>query len=775
MQARSLRVFLRTPWPFVMGYSSISISALAKDRFLFSEIQKQVLLVKTAVKEKVSMKKRRGQTKQQKTYIPGATTFDIPATRRNQVVACVFIFCVVMGVYWNTLGNEFVVDDKKIIVENAIIHDIKNTSRIFSSSYWPNLKGGLYRPLPILTYALNYGLSGLNPKSYHVVNVIIHGLNCILLYFLCLLILKNHIPSLFVTMLFSVHPINTEAVAGVVGRADLLAFFFSVGAILMYVNREKSKGRKNLLYFLSLFSFCLALLSKENAITLVGVLVAYDFVFAYDTDLKKFTSNLFNGSRHFRCYLGFIVVVFFYLFIRFKSTGSIFIGHIPFIENPLVQASLYYRTLTAFKIFGKYLTLIFYPVNLSIDYSYNQIPVSVSPFEPQTLLGITLFFAAGIFGFYKKSKQIVFAILFFLMTYSIVSNSFVLIGTIMNERLMYLSSAGFFIFIVLFSKEVVATLRLKVDRTFSLASVLIIMLFVLSFLSYKSVKRNYEWKNDRTLYESALRTSAHSAKVYAGLGEVYGKTGDVWNAVFYYKKALGIYTHYRDVHRNIANAYYERAMFQEAASHYEKYLKYDKRDPAIYNALVATYAKLKDKNKAKFYFERAIKINPNYAEPYFNFGFLYYNTGYADKAIPYWEKAIQISPSLAEPYKAMGIVYMDRKQYDKAIFYFNERVRRQPDDAGTYWNLGLIYAYTRKYDNAARYFKKSAEVYEKLRQTNDASNAYNNAGKAYFTLKNYNEAVKYFRKSLDINPKNQSASKNLNIAITKTGFSGGVK
>jgi 4-amino-4-deoxy-L-arabinose transferase-like glycosyltransferase len=139
-------------------------------------------------------------------------------------------------------------------------------------------KGDLYRPIVILSYALNYKLGGLRPFGYHLANIFLHALNSVLVYLLAHLIFERKRPALFSALLFAIHPVHTEAVTGVVGRAELLAFLFSLSSLLMYITSKERKG-----YVLSLAFFLLALFSKENALILPFVLMLYDLTFRRDT------------------------------------------------------------------------------------------------------------------------------------------------------------------------------------------------------------------------------------------------------------------------------------------------------------------------------------------------------------------------------------------------------------------------------------------------------------------------------------------------------------
>ena len=241
------------------------------------------------------------------------------ATRWLPVALLVFV-CIV--VYLNSLSNGFVFDDYAVIIENKYLKlPGINFASFFNHSYF-NIAGGeaSYRPLATLSYYLIYAIAGLNPFFYHLLSVILHIINVVLVYLLFNLILKHRFTALIAGLLFACHPALTEAVDCISYNEDLLAAVFFLLAFLFYLKSSTHNLRSSSInYGLSLFFFLLGLLSKEMAITLPAIILLYDVSLKNGVDKKSFSLQLILKNIKVRglFYGGYLAVSLLYLSIRF--------------------------------------------------------------------------------------------------------------------------------------------------------------------------------------------------------------------------------------------------------------------------------------------------------------------------------------------------------------------------------------------------------------------------------------------------------------------------
>jgi hypothetical protein len=277
-----------------------------------------------------------------------------------------------LAVYANSVPGEFVFDDTVVVQGNEALQglDPGHLREIFGGHYWKTVenRGGLYRPVVMLSYALNHALTGDGPKGYHAVNVLLHAANGVLVASVMLALFARPMLSLLTGLLFVLHPIRTEAVASVVGRAESLSGLFMLAAWLAYIRFRTSGGGARL--GVSAVCFGLAALTKESAFSFPALLLLTDFVSGRGSLRERFTPGPFLARYWPYAAAGLAVLA-----LRYLVLGGLTPLYINPASNPLVNADTWQRFLTATHVFAKYIGLLVLPWNLSADYSYNQIPL----------------------------------------------------------------------------------------------------------------------------------------------------------------------------------------------------------------------------------------------------------------------------------------------------------------------------------------------------------------------------------------------------------------
>ena len=314
-------------------------------------------------------------------------------TKNNIFIITLIIILTALS-YINTLHNSFVYDDNTYVVENRQIRSISNIPKAFISSYPPDAKEqGLYRPLVTISYIFDYAVWGLNPKGFHLTNLILHILTSIIIYLLALEILKKSWPSLIAALIFALHPVHTEAVTWIVGRAEVMAGLFYFIAFLLYIKAGESISLETgcLLAQISLI-FCA--FSKEMAITLPILLFVYDYYFVLknpspqpspqrgegvEKGISQGGERMKGGAEKgkggiikwlIERYLPFIIITIIYITVRYAVLGAF--GpqkNLSFAPD----TGLYERFLTIIVVIGYYIRLLFLPLNLTVDYVFPKI------------------------------------------------------------------------------------------------------------------------------------------------------------------------------------------------------------------------------------------------------------------------------------------------------------------------------------------------------------------------------------------------------------------
>jgi len=582
----------------------------------------------------------------------------MPIKQRGKTYPLIAVGLAAFLVFANSLGNGLVYDDHFLIERNRLLREA-DVWGILTTHYWGGYEGeaninGQYRPLTVLSFMLD-GLGGIWPFRFHLTNVILHVVNSLLAYFLCLSLgLKR--GAILAGLLFAVHPIHAEVVAGITfGRADLLAGLFSLSALFLYICWHNRNAEKY--YGLALAGFFLALLSKESALTVLGLVIAVDLTFALSR--PKGIRNLLwqRGAR----WVGFIGTFILYLTMRKVATNLGFSAeNILVLNNPLIDQPLDYRLLTAVGLLWKYFVLILLPIKLSVDYSYNAIPVTTSILAPEAIAGIILGIASLLLwvgAFRWRWPCVFFALSLFFVPYSAVSQTLVLINAIFQERFLYIPVLGLFTLCGLGFEHLE-----KHRKTVAIA----LAALILVAYSTRTIIRNTEWRDDLTLYQSAVTAYPKSAKMQHALGDALSERGRMSEAETAYRNALSVQKSAL-TYNNLGNLYAATARFKNATAAYQKAVEIepDYIEAYMNKGLAAMQAgQITDAHSA---FERAAILDPTNAEIFYNLGVVREKLGHPAHATTAYARAIALRPNWAEAYFNLGKAHRDNGEKTAAI------------------------------------------------------------------------------------------------------------
>jgi len=425
------------------------------------------------------------------------------------------IMLLSFGLYHACIPYGYVLDDLMVISGNEYtkkgfsgIWDILTTESF--EGYFGERKelvqGNRYRPLSIITFAIENGILGeLNPKVSHIINIILYGFTSIMIMMVLNMLFRNFkhkywfmsIPFL-ASLIFLVHPIHSEAVANIKGRDEILSMLFSMGALyasLRYMDRNSWAWLMT-----ALGSYFLGLLSKENAITFVAVIPLTIYFFS-ETNSKLLKKII----------LGLVITTFIYLMLRFNTAGvpKFGVASKDVMNNPFLGMTGGEKFGSIMYTLGKYIILMIFPHPLSHDYYPYAIPkVSIiNLFSFASLLVYASLAYVGFKGMWKKNIYS-YSILFYLATLTIVSNIVINLGTFMNERFIFMASAGYCIALAYFLSEHLPNL---VKRHATMISIVIASILVIGY-GLKTYVRVPVWKDALSLNQAAVAVSSNSAR-----------------------------------------------------------------------------------------------------------------------------------------------------------------------------------------------------------------------------------------------------------------------
>lgn len=639
-------------------------------------------------------------------------TNKLPVTNMFYNSKIIFWGLFVLGflLYANTIPHDYTQDDAIVIYDNeftqkgiAGIPDIltHDTFRGFFKEEGKEklVAGGRYRPFTLLMFAVEHQIAGSKPWLGHLINALLYGLTGGLIFLLIQLMLISYGKKEYATfiaistaVLFISHPIHTEAVANIKGRDEIIAFLGSIAALYLTLSAYKETKRRLLPPALLLFFF--ALLSKENAITFVAIVPLVFFVFS-----EAKPKQILNYS------LPFLAIALLFLFIRGAVIGWDF-GDTPreLMNNPYlklvngnyVDFSTSERLATVFFSLGIYLKLLLLPHPLTHDYYPKHIDL-MSWSDPLVILSLLLYIGIGLWSILAivKKNHLAFAVLYFLITLSIVSNLVFPIGTHLSERFLFMPSLGFcmalsIIIYRIFSKRKTNTPQ----QTFFNAPFLIIATISLLF-SAKTVDRNSAWKNNFTLFTTDVNTSKRSAKLRNAVG------GELITQAI-----------------KPENKLQKEKMIKDAIIHLNEAIQLHPTYKNAWLLLGNAHNYLEEYEKAISYYKDALDLDPNYEEAKNNLGITYRQAGryYGEqkgdmqRSLQYLLQAYNARPNEYETLRLLGVAYGITGDQLKAIEFFTQAANLEPGNADAWWNLASAYYYNQQPDKAEEYQQKAIQI-----------------------------------------------------------------
>lgn len=464
-----------------------------------------------------------------------------------------WILFLAIAVHLPSLRDGFVFDDHKIVEQNRAVL-AETPGLLWTLPYWHDQReAGLYRPWTILSYWLDARLFGLKPAGFHATNVLLHAAVTLLGW----LLLRRLFPARaalagWVAALFAVHPIHSEAVLGIVGRAELWAALAGISACRLALG-ESSNARPSAIQ-LSGSGLCLlvAVLSKESALGLLllplGAVLAGRLTSTRAVAWKP-VLWLWTGATALA------------LLQRLRVMGSMFgLSGVSLMDNPLAHTGAIERTLSALGFQWVLLARLVCPIRLSADYSYRELVPSAGWSWSGALLGL-LFALVFIRAVRRRDQELLFGFCWIVATGALTSNVLFPIGTVLAERLAYLPSLGALWLLGLTCARLGS--RIRVGRVIARA----ICVALLSLLALRTITRAADWRDDLTLFHATARDAPRSGKAHANLAVALLQRGENEAALESARKSLACAPGYAAGEAAVGSALFRLGRAEEAVPH----------------------------------------------------------------------------------------------------------------------------------------------------------------------------------------------------------------
>lgn len=634
-------------------------------------------------------------------------TEDAARPRIGRGLSVTIVAFLAIAPYLTSLRNQFAYDDMAIVGENKRLADWGSVQRIWLTDWWyqppeeseERHRDMLYRPLTMQTLAWNYAVGGLDPIGYHVFNVAAHAVCSVLVFVLTAALFGAGGFALAVGALFAVHPIHTEAVANVVGRAEVLSTLFVVCALWCLARDvlSRSAGRRWGWRVGFWLSFAAGMASKESAVCVLGLAPLCEWWLRRRSDAER------PARAHWPAtavrYAGLVALFGLYLWVRWVALGGkLTRDTMPStLDNPLADATLAERIFTPPVILAKYLLLMVWPVNLSSDYSYNAIPVAGAPWRPMSALGLAIIAGAVVWAVrsYKRDGRGTFIVLAFAISYVLISNSVIRIGTILGERLFYLPSV--FVCWAIVEGARVGVIRLRESYGARLATwgrAAWVMGGVLVALAIQSAVRNVYWYDSTTIFKQDVRTQPGSARLQLYSGQSLQEEGRLADAEVYIRRSIEIYPYLPSSHRHLgyllalqgrwpeAETEYQAALhlrweYKAAQDEYERWRRYYETGHVPDEAELASL-------------ETAAEADPSSAEKWRALAVMRFQFGKYRDSMAAWRHVIALVPDDVDAQFELATLLSIDEQYEESLVAFEKIAQQRPDDWRVQTNLCIL-------------------------------------------------------------------------------------
>ncbi|XP_017654723.1 protein O-mannosyl-transferase TMTC1 isoform X2 [Nannospalax galili] len=601
----------------------------------------------------------------------------------------------------------------------------------------------------------------MNTFYFHAVNVILHCLVTLVLMYTChKTVFKSRGLAFVTALLFAVHPVHTEAVAGIVGRADVLACLLFLLAFLSY-NRSLDRDCAGQCFpataspfflMLSLFLGTCAMLVKETGVTVFGVCLVYDlFSLSHKQDKSSNeaihphgprqpgssqpTSQPAHPHRESRKQ-------------RFPHKEAWGTCHSPLPPEPknsgfpvspravwALMRFLTYSYLLAFNVW-----LLLAPITLCYDWQVGSIPLVETIWDVRNLATVLLAIVMGLLSLHcmaafkrLEHKEVLAGLLFLVFPFIPASNLFFRVGFVVAERVLYMPSMGYCILFVHGLSKLYAGLSRCGATSLMVSMALLLLLF-----SWKTVKQNEIWLSRESLFRSGVQTLPHNAKVHYNYANFLKDQGRNKEAIYHYRTALKLYPRHASALNNLGTLTKDTA---EAKMYYQRALQlHPHHNRALFN--LGNLLKSQEKTEeAIVLLKESIKYGPDFADAYSSLASLLAEEERFQEAEEIYQAGIKNCPDSSDLHNNYAVFLVDSGSPEKAVTHYQQAIQLSPSHHVAVVNLGRLYRSLGENSMAEEWYKRALQVARTAEVLSPLGALYYNTGRHKEALEVYREAV----------------------------------
>ncbi|HUI08140.1 MAG TPA: tetratricopeptide repeat protein [Verrucomicrobiae bacterium] len=645
------------------------------------------------------------------------------------------ILLLTVVAYVPALRGGFVYDDHQLITENRMV---QASGGLYQ--FWFTTKPGDYYPLTWSLWWLEWRAWDGRAMGYHVVNVLLHAANAVLLW---LILRRLKIPGAWVAgMVFAVHPVNVATVAWISEQKNTLSMLFCALAVLLYLRFDED--RRWHWYGWSLAAFLLALLSKTAVVMLPVALLGCVWWLRGRVRRK----DVLCCAPFFVLSLALALVTIW--FQRYRALEGHTVRTIGFASR-LAEAGL---------VPWFYLYKALLPVGLTVLYPKWEIdPARWISYVP----GVVLLGCFWIFWWKRKTwgRPLLFGLGYFVVMLFPVLGFFdqgFYYYTLVADHWQYYSIIGVIALAVAAAERVGARLGRRGWYFGTVAAVAVV-----AVLGVATWKRGSVYADEETLWRDNVAKNPTAWAAYNNLGVALRRAGRIQEAITRYQVALRINPDVAAVHDNLGVALELAGKINDAIGHYEQAVRIEPDDVEAHYDFGNALREAGKATEAIGQYEQALKIKPDFAEAENNLGIALAQTGNLQDAIGHYRRALRLMADYAEAHYNLGVALARLGQVPEAVGHLEEALRLRPDYAEVHYNLGLVLAREGRVPEAIAHWEQALKIKP------DYAEVHVNLGIASERAGRAAEAIGHYEEALRLKPRYAEAHYNLGIALERSG------
>lgn len=727
-----------------------------------------------------------------------------PASKLSVAIGLMLV-CVTVAVFWPVVGFDFFnYDDPAYFSENYRVLQGLTLDNILWAFRTTDVSS--WYPLTWLSFMLDVSLFGKGPAGPHLVNLILHTINTLLVFLLLRRMTGSAWRSALVAGLFAIHPLHVESVAWIAERKDVLSTFFGLLSLIFYARYAETLNRKaveplnrrhdstihrlngsTINYCLAFLFFALGLLSKPMLVTLPFVLLLLDYWplcrisdFGFRiSDLKRWITRHSSLLLEKVPFLSLGMLAGLVTLLVHQKTGAV---------TSLAEFPFGLRVQNAFVAYARYLGKTFWPVNLAVPYPHpGRWPLWLVVLGILLVVGLSA--VAILIG---RRYRYVFTGWFWFFGMLLPVIGIIQWGShSLGDRFTYVPLIGLFVALVWGAAEVWRRWNLPTAGAWAAAAVILVA------CAWRTTNQLWLWQDSETLFRHAIAVTENNEVALSNLGVCLAARGKTDEAISFYQRALALnplsgetlgnlavaltekgrhaeaFAYYRAaieqmprkalLHLNYGNVLLDMDRVSEAVEAFSEAVRCEPDNPRAHNDLGRALALQGRFEEAVRCYASALKLNPKYAEAHHNWGLALAEQGRMAEAVEHYQAALRLDPNFIEIHHSLGTALTALGKPDEAIAHFRSLLKYKPDHARALEHLGIALAAKGQLNQAVESFRDA------LRYTTNSANIRYNLGNVLVMQQRLEEAAREFREAVRLDPGHAHARCNLGNVLADMG------